>query len=502
MKILTSQQIRNWDNFTISRQNISSLALMERAAKAAADWICNKFSTHVEIHICCGTGNNGSDGFAIARLLYLSGFDVTVYVASKNSAYSEDASANYHKLKSFSGIEIKLFKDLKTEQFRRRDVIIDALFGTGLNRPIEGDFAKLISRLNEVKAVKISIDIPSGLYADHCIANGSTVFAADYTLSFQTFKPSFLHPETGTFCGEVIILDIGLDGEYLESITDSQLIISEKLIKNIYRPRNKFAHKGQFGKTAIVAGSYGMAGAAVLSVRAASVTGSGITVAVSSESSRQILQIAAPEALFEKAGDNYLEKIKIVKDYSYGLGPGIGTAEKTEKAVLEFLEIIKKPVVLDADALNILSGNPQSLRTVPANSILTPHPKEFERLFGKTDNSYKRSSLAREKAQELSLYIVLKGKYTQIFTPEGKIYYNITGNAGMAKGGSGDVLTGILASLLAQGYTSLEAAALGVWMHGKAGDFAAEKFSQEAMLPQNIISSLPKVYQYINRSDF
>ncbi len=503
MKIFSAAQIRRWDQFTIENEPVTSAELMERAAGAAANWIQRHFKTTQPVFLFCGAGNNGGDGFVIARILYQFGFDVIVFIKNPDQEFSADAARNFDLVKNISGIEISSFADFKAEQIPGNAIVVEALFGTGLNKPVHGAEEELIKKLNKTDSVKIAIDIPGGLFADGNVDRQSVVFEADYTLSFQTWKKSFLHPETGTYCGRVEILDIGLSPEFSDFEKSSELVITDATVKAIYRRRNPFSHKGNHGKVCIVGGSYGMAGAAVLAAKASARTGSGITMVQSAECNRIILQVACPEAIFVSGGGETVTEIMENPQMVFAIGPGLGTSEETAKALSNFLENRNSPVILDADALNILSRNPEMINVLPENSVITPHPKEFERLFGKSSDSYLSSELAKEKAAQHGIFIILKGHHTQIFTPERKVWYNITGNAGMAKGGFGDVLTGIIASLIAQDYPVLGACIFGVWLHGKAGDLAAEQqMSEQSLLPQDLTEKIGKAFSFLHRSDF
>lgn len=501
MKIFSAAQIKKADAFTIANEPISSLNLMERAAKSCVNFLSDQFRKGETFYLFCGNGNNGGDGFAIARLLYLKGFDVVIFSDLKNKNFSEDNKINQKKAKEISGIGFFDFEEVGNFKFRENGVLLDCLFGTGLNRKLEGQFAELIQFLNEINLLKISIDIPSGLFADEIITDESVVFKADETLTFQFWKRTFLHPETGKFSGKIQVVDIGLSPDFIEKEPTDYFTIDDEMVAEIYQPRSDFSNKGTYGKSLIVAGSFGKVGAAVLATKAALHSGSGITVTLAPNCGYEILQTSCPEAMFLKSGEDFCEEITAEEDFVSGIGPGLGTNPKTEQALLKFLKEYKKPLIIDADALNILSKNPEQLINIPKNSIITPHPKEFERLFGKTENSFKRLDLARKKASELEIIIVLKDHHTQIITPEKKVYYNITGNSGMAKGGSGDVLFGLITSLLAQNYSPKNAAVFGVWLHGKAGDFAAEKFSKEAMLPTDLIDELGNVFKTLDQKN-
>lgn len=499
MKIFTAEKIKEADEFTIKNEPVSSISLMERAAAKCTDWILQNCKNHMKFAVFCGNGNNGGDGFAIARTLYQKGCNVDVFIDFSNEIFSDDAQINHKRLKEFSGISVFNFKDVDSIEFDHETVIIDALFGTGLSRKLDGIYVEIIEKLNKLNQVKISVDVPSGLFSDKISGEAQAIFKADYTLTFQFWKRSFLHPETGKFTGKVVILDIDLNKEYIEKTDSDYFVIDDKMITEIFQPRNDFAHKGTYGKATIVAGSYGKMGAAVLSTKSALKTGSGLTFTVSPNCGYDILQTVCPEAMFISGGEKYVDNIEIQKDSVYGIGPGLGTESQTEQALLQFLKKSENSLMLDADALNIISKSQDHINAVPKNSVITPHPKEFERLFGSTENSFERLELARKKANELQIYIVLKDHHTQIITPEGRVFYNITGNAGLAKGGSGDILTGIITSLLAQKYSQKNACILGVWLHGKAADFAAEKFSKESMLPTDVIDELGNAFLYLNK---
>ena len=499
MKIFTVENIRLADQYTIKNESISSVQLMERASSLCTEWIFSNCKIHTKFAIFCGNGNNGGDGFAIARMLYLKGFDVDVFISKEHSKFSDDALINLKRLKDISGISLRDFNETSKYNFDEKTVIIDALFGTGLSRNPEGIFKEVIEVLNSKSNPKISIDIPSGLFADQMNDENSTIFKADYTLTFQFWKKAFLHPETSIFAGKVIVLDINLAQEFIENTPTDDFVIDDESIQNIFKIRQDFAHKGTYGKSIIVGGSYGKIGAVVLATKSALKTGSGLTFVLAPNCGYEILQTSVPEAMFMDGGEKFINQIEEVENTVYGIGPGLGKEKETEKAVLEFLKNHQAPLILDADALNIISKDKNYLKLIPKKSIITPHPKEFERLFGKTENSFKRLNLAKTKAKELEIYIVLKDHHTQVATPEGKVFYNITGNSGLAKGGSGDILTGIITSLLAQKYSAQEAVILGVWLHGKAADFAAEKYSKEAMQPTDVINELGNVFLYLNK---
>ena len=501
MKILALEQIRKCEELTIKEEDMPSVNLMERAANACAEWITKNLYQVKRFNIFCGKGNNAGDGYAIARILKAKGFYVKVFSFNPKELPPE-AAKNHKRLRELGDIELLSFEKAYELKFEENSCVIDALFGMGLKGKIDHpDFIKIIDFLNGLENVhKVSLDIPSGLYINDMYPEGTAIFKADYTLSYQFWKKAFLHPESGMYCGQVHILDIGLNKNYIDEVEVEHFISDDAKINSFFRRREAFTHKGRFGKSALIAGSYGKMGAAVLSVAAALRTGSGLVYSVSVDSGYHIMQTNNPEAMFRKGGNDFIDTITITDDeYTIGIGPGLGTEPQTQEAFANFLKSYNKPLVMDADALNIIAQNHQLLKHIPEGSIITPHIGEFERLFGQFKNSFERLDEAKKLAEELKVYIVLKDHRTQIITLEGKVYYNITGNSGMAKGGSGDVLTGIITSLLAQGYTSLQAALLGVWMHGKAGDFAAEAHSKESFLPSDLIHQLGEVFKLLNK---
>ncbi|KIA83087.1 sugar kinase [Kaistella solincola] len=498
MNIFSAQKIYEWEIFTMQQDNISALQLMEKAAKCCCNWITDRFSTTSEMLIFCGAGNNAGDGFALARLLYQTGFNIKIFTDSSKK-FTEEAEINFQRCKEISGIEIQDFSALKQLKNSESSVIIDALFGLGINRAIQGPVAEVISFLNELPGTKIALDLPSGLFAEEISAENAVIFQADYTLTFQVLKKAMLHPETAPFCGEIIIMDIGLNPDYCLENPTLENTVDENLIQQIYKPRKNFSHKGSFGKSLLIAGSFGKIGAAVLATKAALKAGSGLTFILAPNCGYEILQNSCPEAMFISGGENEVGKIVSDDEYSIGIGPGLGTAKATDIGLLNFLKSYSKSLIVDADALNILAKNAENFQFIPRNSIITPHPKEFERLFGKTENSFERTTLAQKKAAELGIFIVLKDHHTQIISPAGEVFYNLTGNSGMAKGGSGDALLGILTALVAQNYSPLNAAIFGVWLHGKAGDFAAEKYSKEALLPSDLIDELGNCFKYLEK---
>lgn len=501
MKILSAEEIRLWDQYTIQHEPIASIDLMERAAAKCVDWIEENGFVEDSFSIFCGKGNNGVDGLAIARLLAEKNYSVKVYVLEFGHKGTDDFQQNLSRLHNYLDGEIFYIQSEDNfHDLNRNEIVIDALFGSGLNRAVEGVTAKLIDHINNSGCKVISIDIPSGLFVDRS-SKENTIIKAKHTLSFQCYKPAFLVAENADFIGEVHILDIRLHKDFLNSIHNRFELVDDDIIHSIYKPRNRFAHKGNFGHALLVAGSYGKIGAAVLSTKACLRSGVGLLTCHIPKCGYEILQSSVPEAMvstdFNSSFNTKLETDLSLYD-AIGIGPGIGTASETRALLKELFETYHYPIVLDADALNIIASQNELLQLIPAGSILTPHPKEFERLFGESTNDFDRIQQATQKAKDFNCVIALKGHHTLIASPDGKAFFNSTGNAGMATAGSGDVLTGILTGLLAQGYDSIEAVILGVYLHGLAGDFAAKELSLEAMIADDIITNLGTAFSFLN----
>jgi NAD(P)H-hydrate epimerase len=501
MKILTAEQIRAWDQFTMEHEPIQSIDLMERAASKCFEWLEENNWFIYPFAIFCGKGNNGGDGLAIARMLANRGCSVAVFILEFGHKGTEDFQVNLARLHQYPAVTIQFIQDESNfHELTENTIVIDALFGSGLTRPLDGITSKLVEYLNHSGCAIIAIDIPSGMSVDRS-SKGHTIIRASYTLSFQCYKQAFLIAENAEFTGEVILLDIGLSSGYLSNVEPKLEIIDDSIIHSIYQPRNKFAHKGNFGHALIIAGSYGKIGAAVLSAKACLRTGVGLLTCYIPKCGYEIMQSTLPEAMvMTDTNTSIITTIDedVSKYNSIGFGPGTGTASETRSAIKELLAVYNKPIVIDADGLNSLSKE-KNLPPLPPGSVLTPHPKEFERLFGECKDDYERIDKAITNAKLLNCLIVLKGHHSFIATAGGKGYFNSTGNAGMATAGSGDVLAGMITALLAQGYSSEQAAILGVYIHGTAGDLAASQLSQEAMISGDIIDHIGNAFKLLGQ---
>ncbi len=492
MKVLNSAQIREWDLYTIQHEPVASIELMERAAIACVQWLEEHlFADHV-FAVFCGKGNNGGDGLAIARMLLERDCRVDVYILEFGHLGTADFQENLKRLHHLPQSAIHFVQgEQQFPAFSTGTVIIDALFGSGLNRPLSGVSEALVKHLNNSGCTVVSIDVPSGLPVDQP-ASGEVIRAA-FTLTFQVYKLGLLLQENGPFIGQVVVLNIGLSPEFYDGLDTHYETVDAEMITAIYKPRKPFAHKGNYGHALLVAGSYGKMGAAVLCTTACVRAGAGLTSCHIPACGYATMQTAIPEAMV--FGDDEEKVISaITEDVSKfsvaGIGPGMGTDAKTISAFRALLPKLSGPAVIDADGLNILSKDLSLLEKIPPGSVLTPHPGEFQRLFGKSANEFDRLETAAAMAAKYQCVVVLKGHHTCIITPGGRFYFNNTGNAGLAKGGSGDVLTGIIVAMLAQGYEPVAAAILGVYLHGLAADFGAQKKSEEALTASDIIDHI------------
>ncbi len=504
MKILNVAQIKEWDAQTIDNEPINSIDLMERAATAFAEnlYHAELFTRSGIVHVFCGSGNNGGDGLAIARLLSEHFIEVNVYHVLTSSNTSGDFQQNIERLLELDNVTITTLSENKALPIiEEDDIVVDAILGSGLKKAADGFLVELFEYLNASLAKVWSVDIPSGMFADKT-TEGTSIHAYR-TLTFQTPKLGFFFEENQDRIGEWEVLDIQLDPFFLAEAEADFCLLEQLEVKPLLKKRKKFSSKGNYGHALLMVGSYGKMGAAVLAARACMRTGVGLLTLQIPKSGYEILQTTVPEAMVKV--DTDIWQLTQIPSRTYdviGIGPGIGTSKETVIAFEKTLKSQEQPMIIDADALNILSYYPEFQASIPKKSILTPHHKEFERLFGKTDNDFEQNALQRKKATELGIIIVLKGAHTAIALPDGKCYFNSTGNPGMATGGSGDVLTGILTGLLAQGYTSENAALLGVWLHGEAGDCAMLQQGEESLVASDLIINIGRAYETLRDEDF
>lgn len=506
MKVFSAQEIQKIDAYTIAHEPIVSIDLMERAAKSLTNWYVRRFRIYRRVVIFAGPGNNGGDALAMARMLDMRQYKVECYLLSNSGNFSEDCGINLRRLKEKGRVSIQRIKGKRDfPSLSANDVIIDGIFGSGLSRPVEGIYKEVIRHINDSEGTKISIDIPSGLFGeDNSNNTDDAILKADYTLTFQFPFLSFLFAENHIYSGEWMVLDIGLHQEIIDSMETSYSLIDKSGVKRVLPGRGRFDHKGTLGHALAIAGSHGMMGAAILSGEAALRSGAGLVTIHVPEKEGSIVQTALPEAIVSLDSNNHeFSRPPAMDSFSaVAIGPGLGMGKTSMAGLKILLEKYKGPLVIDADALNLISKNRKLISQLPRESILTPHPREFERLAGKSKNGYARLQKLRTFASENKIIVLLKGAYTSIALPDGTVTFNPTGNPGMATGGSGDVLTGIIVSLLAQGMQPGEAAVSGAYIHGLAGDIAADELGQEAMTARDITKYIGSAFREIKQHRF
>lgn len=502
IKIFSTDKVKELDRYTIQNEPISPADLVERAATVFVHEFCRRYSKQTRIIVFAGQGNNGADALAISRLLKDECYKVETYLFNPTSHLSPDCEINKFRLLEMEKVEFtEIINDFTPPELNEYDVVIDGLFGSGLNRSLSGGFAAVVKYINQSEATVVSIDIPSGLFGEDNRTNDpDTIIHANLTLSFCFPKLAFFFPENAQYVGEWKVLDIGIHPVIIENTDTSYIQINEEDIASVLLPREKFSHKGTFGHALLIAGSKGKMGAALLAARACLRSGTGLLTVHIPQRGEEVMQSAFPEAMlsFDPHQDYFTTSPQVSNYSAIGIGPGLGQQLESAIALESLLQPTGKPVVLDADALNLIASNKELLNRIPSHSILTPHPKEFDRIAGASHCAYERLIKAQAFATEHKLCIVLKGAYTATCTSNGNIYFNSSGNPGMATAGSGDVLTGIILGLLAQGAEPETAAIAGVYLHGTAGDLAAVYRSEESMIASDITDMLGKAFKQIN----
>lgn len=497
MKLITSQSIKDIERATCEEQNITSDELMERAASAVVNELMSKFLPSKRFVIIAGPGNNGGDALAVARLLNEQRCKrVEVFLFNVKGRLSQGCKSQRDKLLAMDNIDFtEVTRQFDPPMLSKDDVVIDGLFGCGLNMSLQGGFQSLARLVNESGAYVVSIDIPSGLFGewnDDVIQRD--IIHADMTLTFQFPRVSFFFEENSDIIGKWEVCDIRLSEEKMRATPTDYFLLEAKNIRNVLKARKKFSDKRDYGSTVIMAGSMGMMGAAILAAKAAMRAGAGLVTVHSAKCGMDVIQAAVPEVMFEPdRNDRYITDMSIHHNHqAVAVGPGIRTYDETINALEHLMRNSTMPLVLDADALNCISRRPALLTMLPSMSIITPHKGEFDRLFGEHRTSESRLKTAIEMAKQYSIIIVIKGHYTAIVRPDGRVYFNQTGNPGMATAGSGDVLTGVITAFVSQGYKPELAAAIGVYIHGLAGDLAAEQVGEEGLIASDIIDNLGK----------
>ena len=500
MKIFTSAQIHELDKYTITHEPIKSIDLMERASKAITEAIMSRWTTMTPVVVFAGPGNNGGDALAVARMLANQGYNVSVYLFNISGKLSDDCAANRQRVHDCK--RIKGFMEVTTKfdppELSADTLVVDGLFGSGINKPLAGGFAALVKYINQCPAKVVSIDMPSGLMTEDNSYNvRANIIKADLTLTLHGKKLSMFLADCQEFLGEIQVLDIRLSREYVNKTEAAYTLLEESDIRSRLLHRDDFAHKGSMGNALLIAGSYGMSGAAILASRACLRSGAGKVTVHTPRKNYGIMQVSVPEAVLHMDHEEtYFSESVDSDDFdALGIGPGLGQQENTAIAFITQLKRAQCPVVVDADGLNILANHRAWITQLPKGIILTPHPKEFDRLSSSPSNgSYERLHRAQEMAQSLHAYIILKGHYSALCMPNGHVVFNPTGNSGMATAGSGDVLTGIITALLARGYRRADACVVGMYIHGLAGDLAAKDLGKERLVAVDIVRDLPKAF--------
>ncbi len=503
MKIFKTKQITEIDQYTIKHEPISDIDLMERASMQITNWIIKHISNEKKILIFAGPGNNGGDALAIARQLAEYDYMCEVFLINFGKELKGSPAINRERLDNQGKVKLSIIEnDSLIPTIPKNAVILDGMFGSGLSRKLDGIPEKIAEVINKSGAYVIAIDIPSGLFGEDNSTNDlDMIVKANNTLTFQFPKLSFFYSEHDEILGNWEVLPIGLHPEAISSFETSFHFLTHEFISQKVIKRSKFSHKGTYGHALLIAGSYGKIGAAVLASKSCLRAGAGLLTTHVPHSGYPIIQASVPEAMCSiDASDLMFTEFPDLDQYSaVGVGPGLGTKLNSQRGLKELLLSKPEKLVIDADGLNILSKHPEWYEKIPENSILTPHPKEFERLAGKTYDSYSRMELQKEFSKKYKVIIVLKGAHTCISFPNGQVYFNTTGNPGMATAGSGDVLTGIILGLLAQNYTHQEAALLGVYIHGLAGNIAAKKCGHEALIAGDITNNLGKAFLQLTK---
>lgn len=494
-RIIPGSEVRYLDELYVNDSGIRSFDLMERAAEAFCDWYASRYENNLSIAVFCGVGNNGGDGLAISRLLSVRGYIVQVYYMGDLEQSSGDFGLNCDLLPNdvpMAELHVQYVDNLQA------DIVIDAVFGVGINRPLSGDYLALIKWLNDFKAIKIAVDLPSGLPADDILQGRA--FKADYTVSFQFPKLSLLFPDHAEYIGELVVVNLEIDPAYFDRFQSRRFFIQKDDLLPRHRIFHRFSHKGTFGKIMLIGGSYGKMGSIRLSSQAALRTGSGLVSCFVPRCGVDVLQISLPEVMVESAEDELTLSKAGLQDLdrfdAIGIGPGMGTTAEARGCLELILRHFERPLVIDADAINILAANSHLLSLLRDNVLLTPHLKEFERLVGACRHHKERLEKALEFCKMYRCYLILKGANTVVTTPDGKQFFNSSGNQFMATAGAGDALTGILTSFLGQGYSPEDAAICGVYHHGLAGELASVRKGR-GTIATDIIERIPETFRVV-----
>ncbi|MDE5972077.1 MAG: NAD(P)H-hydrate dehydratase [Muribaculaceae bacterium] len=496
MKIFTTEQLREIDRATIEADGITALQLIERMAEGVTAEVIGMLHANMRIAIFAGPGNNGADALAVARLLVAQGYRPAVFLFNRGGdrLSAECAECKRKLLEMGADVDFTEVTGLfNLPPLSRHDLVVDGLFGSGLREGLTGGFREMVKYINDSGATIVSIDVPSGLFGDwNPKSVHRNMIHATVTLSAQFPRLSFMMADNAAIVGRWKTIDIGLNPSVIRRTSAPFHLVEHSDVSRILKPRQPFCSKADFGSLMLVAGSYGMMGAAVMAAKGALRAGVGKVTVYSPRCGFDVMQSAVPEAMFQAANsDIFISDIRPQHECTtVALGPGIGSRDETVSALENFLKRQEQPVVLDADALNCIARQQNLMHMVPVLSVLTPHAAEFDRMFGPQPCAEARLVKAIEVSRYHNVLIVLKGRYTTVIRPDGRLYFNSSGNAAMATPGSGDVLTGVIAALMAQGYKPEVAALAGVYIHGLAGDIAAEAEGQYGVTAGDIAANI------------
>lgn len=503
MKIFTTQEIRDIDRYTIEHEGVDPMELIERVAEGVAFEIVSRWRPGRPVVVFAGPGNNGADALAVARLLLDQGYQPEVFLFNigGDRLSAECAKCREKLLDSPADIYFnEIIDKFALPELSPEHLVVDGLFGSGLHDSIAGGFKSLVQYINDSQATVVSIDVPSGLHGDwNPAAINRNIIHATLTIAIQFPRLAFFMADNADLVGEWKVIDIGLSEKAIASTPARYYLVEQPEVRNALPRRKEFSSKADYGSAMIIAGSYGMMGAAVLAARGALRSGAGRVTVQSPKCGYSVLQTSAPDAMYQyNKGDLFLTEIKLSHDFdAVAIGPGIGTNDATVQALEDFLASRNRPVILDADALNCIARKPAILHNIPVLSVITPHAGEFDRLFGPQPSAQARLQKAVEVAQYYKIFVVLKGHYTAVVRPDGKIYFNSSGTPAMATGGSGDVLTGILASLSAQGMRPEIASIVAVYVHGLAGELAAREHGEYGVTASDIAENAGRAIKAI-----
>jgi NAD(P)H-hydrate epimerase len=509
MRIVSAEEMRQIDRITVEERGIPGLTLMERAGQAVANFIISRVFPRKAV-VVTGKGNNAGDGFVAARLLHKAGIQVFLVTLVDENSLSGDALTNFRALPS--GINRMLCE--KEAQINpwlsKADCIVDAILGTGVSGDMRGLYAEIIKAINHSSACVVSVDIPSGLPADAGYYDGLCVHA-DYTVNMGLPKLGMAQYPAAGYCGEVIVASLGFPEDLLSAPTSSRCnLITAESVKAFLPIRPPDGHKGTFGSVLVVAGSPGMTGAASMTAMAAARSGAGMVFVAIPQGLNPILEVKLTEPLtipIPTKTDGipdmnmYDEIMRRTEEIDcMALGPGMGKSPQTRELIRALFDNVRRPLVLDADGLNAFEDLCELFKDRDAPTILTPHPGELSRLLKMDVSALQRDRIetVRRFAMEYHVIVVLKGAATVISDPEGEIFVNSSGNTALSKGGSGDVLTGLIAGFIAQEVEPIKAAILGVFMHGLAGEHVSKEKTERAALPSDLIDAFPFVFKELS----